>query len=373
MYNAITNFKSRHDKRIVGLDILRTIAILLVVYSHGIYLFPSEFREAYFKYFISIDGVSVFFVLSGFLIGNILLRIISQTDFSSKDLFDFWVRRWFRTVPNYVLVLTFVLLMTYIRTGGFDTFSLSYLFFAQNLIVEHPPFFPEAWSLCIEEWFYLLFPLICFILHKMLNDKKSSVLYSALIFLIFPLLIRIIKFEAGIGVDAFEEQFRKITLLRIDSIMYGIVAAYIYENYKDLWIKFRYPLLGLGIILVVALKYEFYHIFQIYHPIIFNIESVIVLLFIPFFSELKTTKSTVLDVFFIFISIISYSMYLLNLTPVQENIMFFVNLGKWFDHSGQMYWVNTIFYWFLTIALSVVVYKVYEKPMTKLRDELNFK
>src|SRR5882762_149089 len=91
-------------KRLVGLDLMRTIAILLVVYQHGQFFFYPFSNPAFgnlsfamFGYF----GVEMFFVLSGFLIGNIFLAAYEEKKrFDLKDLLLFWKRRWLRTLPN---------------------------------------------------------------------------------------------------------------------------------------------------------------------------------------------------------------------------------------------------------------------------------
>ena len=101
----LSNFLEKHHDRVVGLDILRSIAILLVVYYHGRFILPPHFRSLYDNIqILNIDGVSIFFVLSGFLIGGILLKIINKTDFKKVDLINFWIRRWFRTIPNYYFI-----------------------------------------------------------------------------------------------------------------------------------------------------------------------------------------------------------------------------------------------------------------------------
>src|SRR6185437_6603625 len=93
------------NSRIYGLDLLRAYAILAVVASHGqSFLQPDNIlRKAIGRLYT--DGVSVFFVLSGFLIGSILLKTINEQEFNSKKLLHFWIRRWFRTLPTYFLFL----------------------------------------------------------------------------------------------------------------------------------------------------------------------------------------------------------------------------------------------------------------------------
>jgi peptidoglycan/LPS O-acetylase OafA/YrhL len=362
------NLVPQHQERIIGLDILRSIAILIVVYAHGSNLIPKRYHAFYFK-FLVIDGVSLFFVLSGFLIGGILLKIITQTNFTKTDVLNFWIRRWFRTIPNYFLVLFGVLACNIYKTRSVGNFNLTYIIFSQNFSSPHPYFFPEAWSLTIEEWFYLLFPLSCYVFHKFLKNKTRSILFSALLFLLFPLILRIIKFEYGIGINDIDGEFRKIMILRLDSIMYGVVAAYILFKQPVFWVKYKYYFLALGIFLLIdPLHFKGY-----YTPLFFNIESIITFCFLPFLSSFKTTKIKALDGFFIFISVISYSMYLLNLSAVQLVIMPILHKLLRMPNLPieDVYVQNYCLYWFLTIFCSYFLYRMFENPMTKLRDKIH--
>ena len=75
---------NNEPERVFGLDLFRTVAILLVVLGHGMVLLDNT-RFNGFPYFRMIDGVDLFFVLSGFLIGNILLKEINvQEEFNAK-------------------------------------------------------------------------------------------------------------------------------------------------------------------------------------------------------------------------------------------------------------------------------------------------
>src|ERR1700744_4520851 len=97
-------------KSILGLDLFRSVAILLVLFAH--YTNNISFWMGYappWKVFFSGDvGVDLFFVLSGFLIGRLLLEI-ADTAASFENLWIFLVRRWLRTLPLYFLWLVFLL------------------------------------------------------------------------------------------------------------------------------------------------------------------------------------------------------------------------------------------------------------------------
>jgi peptidoglycan/LPS O-acetylase OafA/YrhL len=92
------------------------------------------------------------------LIGRILLRTVAREDFGRRALTEFWVRRWFRTLPNYFFVFT-VLFVAHSVLGETPAHALRYLSFTQYLASPPPAFFGESWSLAIEEWFYLLVPI----------------------------------------------------------------------------------------------------------------------------------------------------------------------------------------------------------------------
>ena len=160
--------------RVIGLDILRSIAILLVMFEHGNSLLPYQLTKYFTLPRPSIDGGSIFFVLSGFLIGGILLKIINTSDYTKKDILNFWIRRWMRTIPAYYFVLLILVLFQFLFTKDIGHFDFRYFIFSQNLYQPHPLFFPEAWSLSIEEWFYLLFPILTYLLFSSLKNKKNQ-------------------------------------------------------------------------------------------------------------------------------------------------------------------------------------------------------
>src|SRR5690606_23816971 len=84
---------------------MRSAAILLVLIGHCSYFLPND--GGYLQQILSVFGfvvVEIFFVLSGFLIGKILLQMF-EAQLTSQSVMLFLKRRWFRTLPNYSLIL----------------------------------------------------------------------------------------------------------------------------------------------------------------------------------------------------------------------------------------------------------------------------
>ena len=140
-----------------GLDTLRALAIVLVVLHHYV-LFVSRADTFGWVGRIGWVGVDLFFALSGYLIGNqIFAALRSKRDFS---LPRFYARRLLRTLPNFYVVLALYYLWPWFRNGA-DLLPLwKFVTFTQNLNLTPGTAFSHAWSLCIEEQFYMLLPAL---------------------------------------------------------------------------------------------------------------------------------------------------------------------------------------------------------------------
>lgn len=372
------------NNRIFGLDILRAFAIMTVVVGHGTHLQPLTLPvwvNKLIKYLFGYDGVSIFFVLSGFLIGGILIKVLEKKEFEKKDLLNFWIRRWLRTVPPYFLILTIILILNIIFTEGFKLslkFPLNYFTFTQNLFYNHPYFFSEAWSLSIEEFFYLLIPpiIITFILLK--QSVKKAILNTALSIIVLVTLFRIYRYFkitpaelSSFTTEDWDLIFRKRVITRLDSLMYGVLGAFLKYYYNSSWIKFKKIYFIIGLLLLLGSSYLIkFPVDSVYFCVFyFSINSFSTLLLLPFLSEFNYNKKGFFLQIITKISLISYSMYLINLTLVQGWMLENIPFEKWSVFTiNQTEYIIYISYWLLTISLSIFLFKYFEIPMMNLRD-----
>jgi len=158
-------------KRIHGLDLLRSLAIGLVMLGHAGQIVQLRFPGIAPFVGTGPFGVDLFFVLSGFLIGGILLRL--REDLAGpRTLAGFWLSRALRTLPSYYLfVLVNVAVRLLVYRYPFQSWRtvVPYLFFGQSLFRRPDWFFVESWSLCVEEWFYFLLPVALFLCLRVLR------------------------------------------------------------------------------------------------------------------------------------------------------------------------------------------------------------
>ncbi len=366
--------------RIYGLDILRAVAIFIVVALHGGKLLTPGMSKIQ-RWLIEFDGVSIFFVLSGFLIGGILIKTLEKRQNEKNVLLNFWVKRWFRTLPNYFLILIVLLLLNALFTENFSllhTWQLKYFIFSQNLFSEHPSFFPEAWSLSIEEWFYLLIPLILFTLRyacKLHSNQTVILTASGIIFLITSFrFYRYLNITVE-NLNQWDSIFRKQVITRLDSLMYGMIGAFIQFYYREKWLKNKGILFCFGVLILATTKMlaslGVISIGGLYNCVFsFSATSIATLFLLPYLSDLKKGSGVVYRIV-TYVSLISYSMYLLNFSVIQGWIIYKIHWEALQEIIKSKYLViltKYSLYWILTIGLSIITYKYFEIPIVNLRD-----
>ena len=370
-----TNFFSINiQNRVFGLDILRFASIFFVIYAHAFPLLEGTIDAKLYGSISPVnDAVSIFFVLSGFLIGRILLKIFVEKEVSSKIVINFWVRRWFRTLPAYFCTIAILLIISSLNGIFPESFSWKYLVFLQNFKTTIPAFFVESWSLTIEEWFYLLFPIVLFmVLKSSILDRKSTFLFVIGLFIILPIFY---KLRRSLMLNSLNPSdlplFTQQVLTRIDSIVYGVLGAYIKYFYPVFWKKIKFGALAAMFGVYFGLRLTSFHPFGLYAQVFSAaVESILILLSFPFFDAIKFGKGFVFKVI-TWISIISYSLYLLNLSVVFNFVIPALKANVNFLKYSPI--GTYITYFTVTVFLAYLLHIFCEKPMMQLRDKLSDK
>ncbi len=229
------------DNRYPSLHGLRVLGIISVVQWHVSWILWGENDVPLYKPFVDFStsiffGMDLFFVLSGFLIGSILLRSIEHT--GSQDLRRFYLRRILRTFPSYYVVLT-VLALAFPMTEMQHKHLVYEYTYLTNFVSLHRPqvIMFWGWSLALEEQFYLFVPVLFFVLQRLKTNRSRIMLLGALC--LAALVTRLGIYYRWRPWNDFvlygALYFRTYT--RFDTLIAGILIALIHRNYRDVLAK----------------------------------------------------------------------------------------------------------------------------------------
>lgn len=220
--------------RINGLDTLRACAILLVLMYHY-RVFVSHEPSFGFLSEIGWIGVDLFFVLSGYLIGNQIFAGLKST--SGFSLKTFYIRRALRTLPNFYVVLAIYFLFP-IEAGGKAVTPLwKFLTFTQNFDLKPGSAFSHAWSLSIEEQFYVVLPLVAIATIAFLRSVRAMwiVLLGAMA---GAALMRYLMWQQ-VGEDGvkYYVTIYYSTWCRFDELLPGVALALLKNFHPQMWAR----------------------------------------------------------------------------------------------------------------------------------------
>jgi peptidoglycan/LPS O-acetylase OafA/YrhL len=210
-------------ERVASLDLLRGVAAFSVAIPHYFALNSTGWHPSEV---VAVLAVEVFFALSGFVLASQILSCVRSGRAANVQVF--LLRRWMRTVPPYLLAL---LAISY-ATGQIASLDFArYFLYVQNLFRQHNAidYFPVAWSLSIEEWFYITFIVIVFVSSRVYG-RRDEVFCAcvALLFIVSVAVLRTISDPLG-GWDA---DIRRTTAYRVDSIAYGFLLYLAVQHWQ---------------------------------------------------------------------------------------------------------------------------------------------
>lgn len=348
-----------------GVDLLRAFAIIFVVVYHSATPSKDNIYLYNFVHFLWV-GVDLFFVISGFLIGGMLYRNLKLNKFSLKH---FYIDRFYRIMPIYiVIVILTILARNYYNQDGIQIVEMIKYFFVNVLFFDtyseyfFPDIFPKTqiyavvggWSLAIEQFFYLLIPIILIYSYKFLSFRR--IIQLLILILLFNILYKLYFIHNFVESKDYNWIFFHYMrpLFRMDELLYGVVLALLVSNSNiDTFIsKNRYFLFVIAFfILIFVLTY-----INLYNNNLFTSRQFILgeAVWLPSMLALMFTiivaityKMKIENTVIIFIARISYPLYLVHLF-VQRCLP-----------------VNFIEYIILTCVITYFVSLLIEYPMLK--------
>ena len=207
------------SKTIPSLDGLRAISVGFVVLSHILF---KNFDTSIYRFFIYQEvGVSLFFVISGYLITTILIK--EQKAQGGIDYKKFALKRVFRIFPAYYFFLVFWMILGpyfgYEIDGAYMLASFLYVgaYYPAPISI----LFGHSWSLAVEEQFYLFWPLVL----KLFSDHNKIIRLILILILLMP-FSRVLTYYFS---DLYKYKYYFLIHGRLDTLMFGCLLAFATE------------------------------------------------------------------------------------------------------------------------------------------------
>ena len=338
-------------------------AISIVVFHFGTKLFPFNLEATNFLFQHANIGVSYFFILSGFVM------IVAYGNKDKVDYADYIKKRFARLYPVYLLAillyLVYVLVKPYHNSNDYKGLFLN-IALAQSWVPGQAlTFNSPGWSLSVEMFFYLSFPLLYNYFYRKTVLRKSA-LVVLLVFVISQLLLHYLLYSSFYkGFPSASHDFvHYFPLMHINEFLIGNIAGlfFLHSGYK----RKNYDLIIIALTAAVALllKFQFgisYHngmLAFFFVPLIFLIS-----LNTGFLTRISNNKLLV------FLGEISYGIYILQMPVFKlgNTVMRtkFLNMGY---NPGLIFSVNFV----LLIVVSAISYKYIEKPVREKLSRMRF-
>ena len=366
--------------RVVQLDVLRALAIVLVLFRHAIVPWSQSgmlMRPMEFLYRLGWTGVDLFFVLSGFLIGGLLFKEIRTT--GRLDVRRFLIRRIFKIWPGYFALVAFVFFQLALSRGG--SFASAFDAIKWNLLhlqnYGHTPI-GITWSLAVEEHFYLALPLVLILVTAGWRNVHTipAIPILALLLIVACNVMRV-AFNWNRPFDLYTHQYA--THLRIDGLFFGVMLAYVHHFHPHTLARVaRHPLLLLAIGLALVCPIGFYEVglyrwvWTIGYTMLYVGYGCILVacVYAPRNHALGKLLSTRVAVGIAAVGIFSYSIYLWQFSLGLEPLVWWL-LPHLPHKPVSLFWLLAMTSYFVAaIGAGIIMAKLIELPALALRDRL---
>ncbi len=361
------------QKHYIGLDVMRAIAaILIVVYHYDVHKMEGVSKATKIFFGGLWSTVDLFFVLSGFLIASGWFKELKSN--RPNKFRNFYVKRFFRILPLYYLVLFFFWAKSeFIMNRDYNPWR--FIFFVQNYVGDLGNF-SVSWSLAVEEHFYLIFPLSSLLLLKLISQKKITYVWPILIIIVgimrylktdevMPMLTSLSSREQ---LDLFEKAIYIPTHMRFDGLLFGVTLASIRVFHPKMWARLKeYKMLfySIGIALLVysfifsADRYSFASMSFSFSAMALSFS----ILLIPLFHE-EFNSTKIINKVTVHFAKLSYPLYLVHF-PCFYVVDVILSKTGITNGPGLLHFIFTMLIIYIAALMSNLLI---EDPMLKLRN-----
>lgn len=282
-----------------GIRLFLLMAVLLVLLANALYLF--QFRVPFLSQFAPLAGffgIESLLVLGGYGLYRSFKPVYLAENFGARSALGFVGKmlRWF--LPVYLIAVLANAVLAFVMDYAVPSLW-QYLLLLQNAAAPIPAFFPESWPVPILFFALLLYPVLMLVFDIITagNQKHAAApVVSALVVFIF--LWTKWLFNAtheDLDLTDWDTRIKTVALYRLDSVFYGIVAAWLLDFSKVMRLRWFWAVLGLCGLLFFSVGVGFLRIDIAQHAFFWNVlylplASVVLALFLPLLHHWKNAS-----------------------------------------------------------------------------------
>jgi peptidoglycan/LPS O-acetylase OafA/YrhL len=348
------------------LDVLRCVAVLLVVMVHG-------YISSFF-YRVGWTGVDLFFVLSGFLISGLLFSEYKKRQ--SIGFKRFFIRRGFKIYPSFYLFLLIVFIVSKGIVHDQRTLAqfLHEIFFVQNY---ETGVFGHTWSLAVEEHFYILLPVFLLVLMRFSSNRENPFRLIPWAFAAVAMMCIAFRAVAILGGDPHNIAYTG-THTRMDALFFGVLLGYLYHFRPEILESLMKPTrnrVAIAILSVILISPAYFYLRNEKLFAIFGYSAVylgyggVLLLSLYVRGILPKGLSRIagwIGTGLAWVGMYSYSIYLWH----GPTATWFVGFVRRVLHISVGPYERFTIYFFSSFAIGIVMSRLIEYPVLRLRDRL---
>jgi len=355
-----------NDKHIIQLDGIRFFAVLMVMIAHWA---QWQWTNPILINIPFVHGVTLFFVLSGFLITRIL--ITNRDKYQSKGLSqsvlikNFYIRRFFRIFPIYYLLIFLLFAIDYKNTRELFPWLITYTSnIYQSVHNTYVGDFNHFWSLAVEEQFYMFWPLV------ILFIKPNKTYLTIVGTIILAMLVRThLYFNVGKWMAT-----AYFTLSCMHALGIGALLAYvtIYKNRITDEISRPIYLYASAVIYIGLLAINSYYNIgwykEIFDELLFSIVAALIILRASTNGFTFALKYLLENKFVTYSGKISYGLYVYHLFI--PTLFYFISPRLGISISNK--YTAFVAFYFLTFLVAHLSWKIIENPINKIKEKVPY-
>jgi peptidoglycan/LPS O-acetylase OafA/YrhL len=360
-----------NNQRIFGLDLMRALAIGMVLLAQLVWIFPqTNAMASQLASLFHFIGPEILFVLAGFLLGSSMYKLYIKENFGWEPIAGYLKRSAVRILPLYFMILVINFGISFLIGYQVDQ-GWKYFLLLQNFDSPMPAFFSESWILPIIVFSTVLFSITLYLLDAAFKPKNKPVAFLALTLLLLFAFVALKgiynSFTTNTSIIQWDASLKSVAIYRLDAVFMGVLFSWMRQYNPPVFKKMKIPAALLGCIgsafIIVGVGY-----FQLLienHKLFWNViylplTSLTISFFLPILSAWRT-PFTIIKKPVKFLGKIAYAVYF-----VHFGIVF--QLMHYYFPNPEFILLFASLYLIIVLVLGIIMHQFFQKRLQKMNN-----